>query len=54
MKNQISVTIFIIKKINSTIQQREMAEATFTEDMAYIEKTNYDISDNMAFIGAKL
>lgn len=54
MKNQITVTTSVIKSFNSTIQKLQIDEATFNEDIKDIEKTIYDITDNLSFIGAKL
>lgn len=54
IKNQISVTTSVIKSFNSTIQKLKIDEETFNKDIKEIEKSIYDISDDLAYINSKL
>ncbi|VEN36163.1 unnamed protein product [Callosobruchus maculatus] len=54
MKNQISVTLSVIKKFNNTVQKLRIDEETFNQDLKIIGEKIYNIADNVAFVEARL
>lgn len=54
IKNQISVTTSVIKNFNTTIQNLQLDEKTFNDNLKKIETSILNISDGMAFFQAQL
>lgn len=54
LKNQISVTISVIKSFNETIQKLQINEKAFNDDMNKIEKAISQIGNKVALVEAKM